>query len=235
MDRQLVGAKQALDESTALLAKSIYVPAIAEHHLAWAAFYRARGQAPRALTSATTACEQAAAHHDLFALAAARRVTGELAMERGAWQDAETALRHAEEVAARIPAAHERAALAITLATFHITRTDKPDRAEARRALAAAEAIVTPLGAPFLTAKLDALRTRLHAINPAQAYGITAREADVLRYLVEGASNLEIADHLSISRRTVDQHVSSLLGKLGVSNRVAATFLALEHGLVGED
>jgi len=235
MDRQLVAAKQALDESTALLAKSIYVPAIAEHHLAWAAFYRARGQAPRALTSATTACEQAAAHHDLFALAAARRVTGELAMERGAWQDAETALRHAEEVAARIPAAHERAALAITLATFHVTRTDKPDRAETRHALAAAEAIVTPLGAPFLSAQLDAVRTRLHAINPAQAYGITAREADVLRYLVEGASNLEIADHLSISRRTVDQHVSSLLGKLGVSNRVAATSLALEHGLVGED
>ncbi len=233
IDRQLVAAKQALDESTALLAKSTYVPAIAEHHLAWAAFYRARGQAPRALTSATTACEQAMAHHDLFALAAARRVTGELAMERGAWQDAEAALRQAEEIAARIPAAHERVAIAIALATFHVTRTNKPDRAEARRALAAAEAIVTPLGAPFLTAQLDALRIRLHAVNPAQAYGITAREADVLRVLVEGASNQEIADRLSISRRTVDQHVSSLLSKLGVTNRVAATSLALEHGLVG--
>jgi DNA-binding CsgD family transcriptional regulator/tetratricopeptide (TPR) repeat protein len=229
---QLVAAKQALDEAAALLARSVYVPAVAEHHLAWAAFYRARGQAPRALTSATTAYEQATAHHDLFALAAARRMTGELAMERGAWHIAETELGHAEEIAARIPAAHERALTALALATFHITRTDTPDRVAAQHALATAEAIVAPLGAPHLMAQLDALRARLHAVNPAQAYGITAREADVLRHLVAGASNQEIADLLSISRRTVDQHVSSILGKLGVANRVAATSLALERGLV---
>jgi DNA-binding CsgD family transcriptional regulator len=187
---------------------------------------------PRALTSATTAREQAEAHHDLFALAAAHRVLGELAMERGAWQNAETALRQAEEIAARVPAAHERVATALALATLAVTRTDRPDRAEARHAFAAAEAIVNPLDAPFLSAQLGALHTRLDAVNPAQAYGITAREADVLRHLVAGASNQEIADILSISRRTVDQHVSSLLGKLGVSNRVAATSLALERGLI---
>jgi DNA-binding CsgD family transcriptional regulator len=155
-------------------------------------------------------------------------------MARGAWQNAESALRQAAEIAARIPAAHERALVSLALATMQITRTDRPERAEAQRALAAAAAIITPLGAPFLTAQLDTLRRRLHAINPAQAYGITAREADVLRHLVEGASNQEIADLLSISRRTVDQHVSSLLGKLGVSNRVAATSLALERGLVND-
>jgi len=228
----LGAAKRAMDEGAALLVRGAYAPAIAEHHLAWAAYYRARGQTPRALTSATTAREQAEAHHDLFALVAALRMVGELAMERGAWQQAEPELRRAEEIAARIPAAHERAALALATATFRITRTDKPDRAAAHRALAAAEAIIAPLGAPSLTARLDALRARLHAVNPAQAYGITAREADVLRHLVAGASNQEIADLLSISRRTVDQHVSSLLGKLGVANRVAATSLALERGLV---
>lgn len=232
LDNQLVAAKQALDEGAALLAQSAFVPAVAEHHLAWTALYRARGQAPRALTSATTAREQAEAHHDLFALAAAHRMTGELAMERGAWQNAETALRHAAEIATRIPAAHERAATALALAAFHVTRTDKADRAEAARSLAEAEAVVAPLGAPFLTAQLNALHARFDAINPAQAYGITAREADVLRYLVEGDSNQAIADRLSISRRTVDQHVSSLLGKLGVTNRVAATSLALERGLI---
>ncbi len=234
MDQQFAAAKQALDEGASLLARSAYVPAIAEHHLAWATYYRARGQTPRALTSATTAREQANAHHDLFALAAAHRMTGELAMERGAWQMAETELHQAAGIAARIPAAHERAATALAHATVQTTRTDKLDRAVAQRALAAAEAIVTPLGAPFLTAQLDALHARLHAINPAQAYGITTREADVLRHLVAGASNQEIADILSISRRTVDQHVSSLLGKLSVSNRVAATSFALEHGLVNE-
>ncbi|MDQ6602503.1 MAG: AAA family ATPase [Chloroflexota bacterium] len=234
LDGQLVAAKQALDESAALLARSAFVPAVAEHHLAWAAFYRARGQTPRALTSATTARAQAEAHHDLFVLAAAHHMIGELAMERGAWHDAETDLRRAEEIVARIPAAHERAATALAHATLQAIRTDKPDRSAAERALAEADAIIAPLGAPSLIARLDALRTRLHAVNPAQAYGITAREADVLRHLVEGASNAEIADRLSISRRTVDQHVSSLLGKLGVTNRVAATSLAIERGLVNE-
>jgi len=234
MDDQPAAAKTALDAAGALLARGVYVPAVAEHHLAWAAFYRARRQAPRALTSATTAYEQASMHHDLFALAAARRVVGELAMERGAWHVAEAELRHAEEIAARIPAAHERAATALALATFHVTRTDKPNRATAQQALAAAEARIAPLGAPRMQAALDALRARLNAVNPAQAYGITAREADVLRHLVAGASNQEIADHLSISRRTVDQHVSSILSKFGVSNRVAATSLALERGLIPE-
>ncbi len=232
LDNQPAAAHQALEKSAALLARSSFVPAVAEHHLAWAALFRARGQTPRALTSATTAREQAEAHHDLFALAAAHRITGELAMERGGWQNAETALRQAEDIAARIPAAHERTATALALAALALTRTDRMDRAEARHALTAAEAIVRPLGAPFLSAQCDALRARLDAVNPAQAYGITAREADVLRHLVAGASNQEIADILSISRRTVDQHVSSLLGKLGVSNRVAATSLALERGLV---
>ncbi len=231
-DHQPAAAKEALDGAAALLARSAYIPAIAEHHLAWAAFYRARGQVPRALTSATTAAEQATAHHDLFALAAARRMIGELAMERGAWPLAETELHQAEEIAARIPAVHERALTALALATFHIRRTDAPEKAAAGHALATAEAIIRPLGAPYLVAQLDALRAQLHAVNPALAYGITAREADVLRYLVEGASNQEIADHLSISRRTVDQHVSSILSKLGVANRVAATSLALERGLV---
>lgn len=231
-DQQMTPAKQALDEAAALLARSVYVPAVAEHHLAWAAFYRARGQGPRALTSATTAAEQATAHHDLFALAAARRMIGELAIERGTWHIAEAELRHAEEIAARIPAADERARTALALATLYATRTDAPDRAAVHDALAAAEAIIAPLGAPHLMDQADALRARLQAVNPARAYGITAREADVLRYLVEGASNQEIADRLSISRRTVDQHVSSILSKLGVTNRVAATSLALERGLV---
>lgn len=235
LDDQPATAKTALDAAGTLLARGVYVPAVAEHHLAWAAYYRARGHASRALTSATTAREQAELHHDLFALAAARRMAGELAMERGAWHVAEAELRHAEEIAARIPAAYEHAATAVALATFHVARTDKPDRAEAQEALAAAEAIVAPLGAPPLQAALDALRARLHAVNPAQAYGITAREADVLRHLVAGASNQEIADRLSISRRTVDQHVSNILAKLGVTNRVAATSLALERGLVSGD
>jgi DNA-binding CsgD family transcriptional regulator len=64
-------------------------------------------------------------------------------------------------------------------------------------------------------------------------FGLTPREIDVLRLLVEGKSTTDIADQLYISPRTVSTHVASMLGKLGVPTRSAAVALALRSNLVG--
>ncbi len=61
---------------------------------------------------------------------------------------------------------------------------------------------------------------------------LTPRETEVLRWLVEGKSNPEIASILGIATGTAKQHVQSILAKLGVTNRTAATALARERGFV---
>lgn len=61
---------------------------------------------------------------------------------------------------------------------------------------------------------------------------LSEREREVLELLVEGLSNGAIAERLSISPATVRFHVSSILSKLGVSNRAEAVSLAWRHHLV---
>jgi DNA-binding CsgD family transcriptional regulator len=63
-------------------------------------------------------------------------------------------------------------------------------------------------------------------------FGLTARELEVLRLLVTGRTNAAIAEHLVLSAKTVDRHVSNIFDKLGVSSRTAATAFAYEHHLV---
>lgn len=63
------------------------------------------------------------------------------------------------------------------------------------------------------------------------AAGLTPRERQVLRLVAEGCSDREIAASLFISPRTVGGHVTSILGKLGVSSRAAATAYAIRQGL----
>jgi DNA-binding CsgD family transcriptional regulator len=58
--------------------------------------------------------------------------------------------------------------------------------------------------------------------------GVTAREYDVLRLLGARLTNNEIATHLHVSRRTVEKHVSSLLVKTGLPNRLARIKLAAD-------
>jgi DNA-binding NarL/FixJ family response regulator len=64
---------------------------------------------------------------------------------------------------------------------------------------------------------------------------LTGRELDVLKLIVGGRSNKEIAGELFISEATVKTHINSILSKLGVSDRTQATTTALQRGIVHLD
>jgi DNA-binding CsgD family transcriptional regulator len=64
------------------------------------------------------------------------------------------------------------------------------------------------------------------------AGGLSAREVEVLRLVADGLTDAEVAQRLSISPRTVGQHLRSVYTKLNVPSRAAATRYAVEHGLV---
>lgn len=69
-------------------------------------------------------------------------------------------------------------------------------------------------------------------VSSAITAGLSPRETEVLRLVVDGRSDREIADQLFISRHTVAHHVTSILNKLGVSSRTAAATHAVRKGLV---
>jgi NarL family two-component system response regulator LiaR len=62
---------------------------------------------------------------------------------------------------------------------------------------------------------------------------LTAREREVLRLMVEGLANKQIAQRLGIGEKTIKTHVSRVLAKLGVADRTQAAVLAIREGLVG--
>jgi NarL family two-component system response regulator LiaR len=74
--------------------------------------------------------------------------------------------------------------------------------------------------------------TRAMNGQPALLEALTERELEVLALLAQGMPNKEIAARLIISERTAKFHVSSIMGKLGATNRTEAVSLAAQKGLI---
>jgi DNA-binding NarL/FixJ family response regulator len=99
------------------------------------------------------------------------------------------------------------------------------------RAVASGDAVLSPAVTRRL---LDQVGRRLPAAvsRDAGLEQLTEREHEVLRMLAAGLSNAEIAQALVVSEATVKSHVSSLLSKLGLRDRVQAVIYAYETGLI---
>ncbi|MFQ6538494.1 MULTISPECIES: helix-turn-helix domain-containing protein [Aphanothece] len=74
----------------------------------------------------------------------------------------------------------------------------------------------------------------LHAHEPPERH-LSEREIEIIGLVAEGLTNQEIAESLTISKRTVDNHVSNIFTKTGAKNRVALLNWAMDHGKICRD
>jgi DNA-binding NarL/FixJ family response regulator len=96
-------------------------------------------------------------------------------------------------------------------------------------AAARGEAVISPRIAAKVMRRL---RDAAPAVKEALAVELSERELDVLSLIARGHDNSGIAEQLSISPHTVKTHVSAILEKLGVENRIQAAVRAIRAGLV---
>ncbi|MGH2942752.1 MAG: response regulator [Solirubrobacteraceae bacterium] len=114
---------------------------------------------------------------------------------------------------------------------FLLKDTPPQQLADGIRAVADGEALL----APTVTRRLIEEFARIGPARrtpPAALGELTPRELEVLRLLARGMSNAEIAAALVLGDTTVKTHVTHVLGKLGLRDRVQAVVLAYESGLV---
>lgn len=210
---------RVLAESQGRLQRATILPAVVEILIR-------SGDLAGSATAATELAEIAAHHGSPTLEAAAKQARGAVLLAEGRALAALASLRQAcrvwrafawtfEEGRARMLIARccrmlgddDSAALEVSVARRIFTRLGaKPDLAQSASIFAKAPAVST--------------------------FGLTRRELEVLRLLATGLTNQAIADELVVGVRTVDTHVSSVLAKLGVSSRSAATSLAYRHHLV---
>ncbi|HEX9014112.1 MAG TPA: response regulator transcription factor, partial [Anaerolineaceae bacterium] len=103
---------------------------------------------------------------------------------------------------------------------------------EAIRAAARGESFLQPSIAARVVAEFNRLSEQAPSWATALAEPLSQRELEILRLLASGATNKEIAAQLALAEGTVKNHVTNILGKLGVSDRTSAAMRAKELGIL---
>ena len=104
--------------------------------------------------------------------------------------------------------------------------------AEAIRLAARGESFLQPSVAAKVVAEFARLTSKRSVISDPAIEQLSTRELEILHLIAGGASNREIADALYLAEGTVKNHVTNILGKLGVRDRMQATLKARECGLI---
>ena len=121
-------------------------------------------------------------------------------------------------------------------ATGYVLKDEALDRlADAVRAVARGETWLSPAVAGQVVRR--AVSKDPDGGQPAEGFGppsspLTPRELEVLRLLAQGLDNEAIAQRLVLTKRTVQNHISIIYDKLGVTSRTEALLYAVQHGWV---
>jgi DNA-binding CsgD family transcriptional regulator len=150
---------------------------------------------------------------------------GAIALEAGQAQAAIGPLRDACDAWVRLDAPYESARVRVLIARACRALGDEET---AVLELEAARATFVRLGATPELARLDCIEA---PPERNQKHPLTVREREVLRLIAGGHTNKAIAAALGLSERTIDRHVSNILGKLDVPSRTAATAYGYDHHL----
>jgi DNA-binding CsgD family transcriptional regulator len=207
--------RRVLGETTEPLARARFLPACVEIMLAAGDIGEARAACDELTRTATSYSRGA-----LTAMAATARGAVDLAAG-----DATVALIALREAGRRWQDLDSPYEVARVRELRGLACRALGDHDSAELELASARDGFTRLGA---TPDLD----RLTELSTGRPSGLTPRELQVLRLVADGKPNKVIAAELVVSERTVDRHVSSILAKLGVPSRTAATAYAFAHQLV---
>jgi DNA-binding CsgD family transcriptional regulator len=203
-----------------------------EGHALWARYHREIGEHDTARSQAEHALRAAVEPRQPLALLAAHRLLGELETDAGRHDEAERHLQQSLRLADACAAPYERALTLLASAELQLAQGEMD---AVRTLLDTVTVIGEALGAVPLLTRVNTLTQRVTTtLTAAPTYpaGLSAREVEVLRFVAEGLSNLQVGERLFLSPRTVEQHLRSIFNKTGVPSRTAAARWAAEQNLV---